>query len=248
MNDRWGLDSDGVVFDKLIDGELSHEDERALISTLDAAPDGWRRCALAFLEARALKLEMSAIAAPSRRINGTPIVINVAQGQHDSPVNKHQRAASERTWHFVTLATSLLIAFFLGIVVPGQWLERNGGRDAQLVVEGNQQFRDSAVENKGEGRSVDDDRWQPATLTMNLLNDEGEKQSEIELPLVEADQLDASLLRSRPRAVPDRIREALVRSGHTLDEERLLVPVLLDDGRRAIVAVDRAQVSAGITY
>jgi hypothetical protein len=48
--------------------------------------------------------------------------------------------------------------------------------------------------------------------------------------------------------VPDRIREALVRSGHTLEEERLLVPVLLDDGRRAIVAVDLAEVSAGITY
>jgi hypothetical protein len=83
---------------------------------------------------------------------------------------------------------------------------------------------------------------------MNLLNDDGEKQSEIEVPLVEADTLDARLLRSRPQAVPERVREALVRTGHTLHEERLLVPVFLDDGRRAIVAVDRAQVIAGITY
>ena len=93
-----------------------------------------------------------------------------------------------------------------------------------------------------------DDAWQLATLTMNVLGTDGQKQSEIELPLIEAEAFDARLLRSKPTAVPERVREALVQSGHTLEEERLLVPVYLQDGRRAIVAVDRAQVSTGITY
>ena len=55
MNDRWGFDQDGVTIDKLIDGELSRDEERGLLSSLEGQPDGWRRCALAFLEARALK-------------------------------------------------------------------------------------------------------------------------------------------------------------------------------------------------
>jgi hypothetical protein len=248
MNDRWGFDADGVVFDRLIDGELSGEDERALLSTLDARPDGWRRCALAFLEARALKVEMSAIATTPQRLNGVPVVINLAEGKRSSSVSKHQPAVRQRLRHFVTLATSLLIAFCLGIVVRGQWFERNGGREGQMVVDGNREQRDSSAKRNGTDRAVEDETWQLATLTMNLLNNEGEKQSEIEVPLVEAETLDARLLRSRPQAVPERVREALVRTGHTLDEERLLVPVLLDDGRRAIVAVDHAQVSAGITY
>ncbi len=128
-------------------------------------------------------------------------------------------------------------------------MQRIGGdRGGPLVVKGENGEPGSASQRNENVGAIADDAWQLATLTMNLLNDEGEKQSEIELPLVEADTFDARLLRSRPQAVPERVREALVQSGHTLEEERLLVPVYLQDGRCAIVAVDRAQVSTGITY
>lgn len=39
--------------DLLIDGELSPEARRELLARLDESPDGWRRLALAFLEAQA---------------------------------------------------------------------------------------------------------------------------------------------------------------------------------------------------
>ena len=39
--------------DSLIDGELSPEARRELLARLDESPDGWRRLALAFLEAQA---------------------------------------------------------------------------------------------------------------------------------------------------------------------------------------------------
>src|SRR5947208_659233 len=49
--------------DRLVDGEVAEPERRALLSRLEQAPAGWRRCALAFLEAQAWReaLEPAAI-------------------------------------------------------------------------------------------------------------------------------------------------------------------------------------------
>jgi hypothetical protein len=39
------------AIDRLVDGSLPEAERRALLLQLEAEPDGWRRCALAFLEA-----------------------------------------------------------------------------------------------------------------------------------------------------------------------------------------------------
>ena len=41
-----------IVLDRLIDGELDESQRRDLLRSLDHRPDGWRQCALAFLEAQ----------------------------------------------------------------------------------------------------------------------------------------------------------------------------------------------------
>jgi len=43
---------DPQVFDRLVDGELPEPERREVLLTLDRQPDGWRQCALAFLEAQ----------------------------------------------------------------------------------------------------------------------------------------------------------------------------------------------------
>ena len=50
MNENFDLT---VQLDRLADGELPAEDYRALLAALDVEPNGWRRCALALLEAQA---------------------------------------------------------------------------------------------------------------------------------------------------------------------------------------------------
>lgn len=40
------------VFDRLVDGELPEPERREVLLSLDRQPDGWRQCALAFLEAQ----------------------------------------------------------------------------------------------------------------------------------------------------------------------------------------------------
>lgn len=47
------LATDPRMFDKLVDNELDDAARAELIRTFDSTPDGWKRCALAFLEAQA---------------------------------------------------------------------------------------------------------------------------------------------------------------------------------------------------
>ena len=43
---------DPQVLDRLVDGELADGDRRTVLESLERQPDGWRQCALAFLEAQ----------------------------------------------------------------------------------------------------------------------------------------------------------------------------------------------------
>lgn len=43
---------DDAALDRLVDGDLDDAERRSLLLSLDSEPDGWRRCALAFLEAQ----------------------------------------------------------------------------------------------------------------------------------------------------------------------------------------------------
>ena len=51
--------SDDARFDRLIDSALSPAEYQALLASLDDEPGGWRRCALAFLEAQALGQDLA---------------------------------------------------------------------------------------------------------------------------------------------------------------------------------------------
>src|SRR3990172_4689745 len=55
--------NDDILFDRLVDGELSPGERRELLASLDGRPDGWRRCALAFLEAQAWGNELPQVVA-----------------------------------------------------------------------------------------------------------------------------------------------------------------------------------------
>jgi hypothetical protein len=43
---------DPQILDRLVDGELAEIERREVLQTLERQPDGWRQCALAFLEAQ----------------------------------------------------------------------------------------------------------------------------------------------------------------------------------------------------
>ncbi len=53
--------ADDELLDRLVDGQLSERQRHDLLAGLDDEPGGWRRCALAFLEAQCWKQAFGAI-------------------------------------------------------------------------------------------------------------------------------------------------------------------------------------------
>src|SRR5260370_21580495 len=51
-NEQTGISEEERLLDRLVDGELPERERRELLLRLEKVPDGWRRCALAFLEAQ----------------------------------------------------------------------------------------------------------------------------------------------------------------------------------------------------
>jgi hypothetical protein len=107
MTIREPLENEDRWIDRLVDGELSGDERRALLARIAAEPGGWRRCALAFLEAQAWREAFVPVA-----MNAGP----VPAATLTSP--KVHRLAVART--AVAVAASLLMAFGLGWLSRGQ--------------------------------------------------------------------------------------------------------------------------------
>ncbi len=140
---------DRLLLDQLVDGELSRWQQKLLLARLEESPDGWRSCALAFLEAQAWQGEFADLlkdpadntqtagtpAAPSL----TPSLIEKPRPQElasgDNPEVIHSRGSSQHSHPHVgrspvlswlATAASLVIAFSLGWS-SGPWFQ-NAGR------------------------------------------------------------------------------------------------------------------------
>jgi hypothetical protein len=65
--------------------------------------------------------------------------------------------------------------------------------------------------------------------------------STAEVPILAGPGLDPEWLMKQPMPVSDRERAVLERQGYALDQERRLVAMPLDDGRRVVVPVDQVR-------
>ena len=63
---------DARELDCLVNGELSDQGYRNLLQKLDSTPEGWKRCALAFLEAQALRADLVGLAHEKEQGTSTP--------------------------------------------------------------------------------------------------------------------------------------------------------------------------------
>lgn len=125
-----------AMIDRLVDGELDEADRAALLRALDREPDGWKRCATAFLEAQAWRAA----------------VVAAADGAGASAPGRPVAPAGGSTprRQVLALAAAIAVAFCVGFVSrgPGSAESRHddGGRsvaqrtpgdgDAAIVAQG----------------------------------------------------------------------------------------------------------------
>jgi hypothetical protein len=214
-------------FDRLVDGELSAAERRELLGSLDDRPDGWRRCALAFLEAQCWSEELGEFA---RRPADAAIVENdvkasVPDALSTSPLKRHRAA-------WLAIAASLFLAFTLGVI----W--RNEAP----------RFTNDAVPNP-QGQlaevvpppTVPDAQRRDDALTFWVRDETGQARR-LRVPLVDAAALDRQLGLQFQTGLPPEVRSELQTRGFDVQSKRQYAPLWLENGRPMIVPVEDTKI------
>jgi hypothetical protein len=260
IDDRRSGDDDRR-FDLLVDGELNESQRRELLEALDQEPGGWRRCALAFLEAQCWKQELGAdlLGADLLSADRSAAVSAARSGQDarapEPPSSRQVGRQARRAWrlrHLGTLlamAASFLVALYLGTRWQKMWHDRGAASTSGTTIADNRQSG-SPAQRPSESPSLLAENKQPAgpssgpwrTVTLSLpAGPEGQSRS-IELPAVERQGIDEAWLQSLPPALPPDVIRALERTGYQLRQHRALVPLEMKDGRQLVVPIDQVEV------
>ncbi len=245
---------DEEVLDRLVDGELGESQRRELLASLDSRPDGWRRCALAFLQAQCWEKELGGMLRSSQQRllkTGTgasqPAEIAASSGERlgASPISSQARSVepaaagrpSGRRFDFrrlgtpLAVAASLLFALVIGTQIrlgstpkPGDEQVAGGGQTSLAPIP-------ARPKPKGSGP------WEMVTLAGT-----GSPGREVRLPARQGDRWNEDWMDSTRPAIPDDMLEAIRRQGGKVRHSWQFVPMPLEDGRRVVVPIDQFDV------
>ncbi|MBN2023360.1 MAG: hypothetical protein JW809_11280 [Pirellulales bacterium] len=229
---------DDRLFDLLADDELDEERRGRLLGGLDDRPGGWRRCALAFLEAQSWKKEIGALGRKPE---------SLVPATETAAAASRRRRRLGRGSAILGMAASLLLGIGLTSLVRD--LERGG-----MLGPGGGGFGQQAGLMGGGGGSA---AGVPGALGIVRLapgggggagqvgvltrGPDGTIQM-VALPVIDRQQLDEDWVRGLPVAIPPEVSRALEQSGHEVRSSRQLVPIAMPDGRRVVFPVDQLDV------
>lgn len=230
--------------DKLVDGELPERERHELLTSFDSHPEAWRRCALAFLEAQCWSKEFDSFAGgPDRE---TAVAPQSKPKQPGRTPKSRARKLPGRTATALAMAASFLLALWMG------WSIQDAVRLSTVPVPGPSDLAQVspvpevvdpvAPPEWGplQRPSSPSSPWQMVTLSAN--GPDGQHAGTFELPACEQQRLDSRWPNSLPPALPSDVMESLERLGYRVRQQRELLPIEMQDGRRLIVPVEEVQV------
>jgi hypothetical protein len=236
------MNTDNTQFDRLVDDELNEEERRELLGGLDEEPNGWRQCAMAFLEAQCWKQALKH--APSERdVVGVPA----------ATASPRRSPWSNRISLISAMAASFLVAMWLGTLAHQAWIghpnvsggsgdfaaNKNVGHPTPNPFQAQTNLAGGPRQVTAHRNVETPNPWHLVTVSAP---GEGQVRSTVNVPAIERDGVDERWARSMPSAIPDDVLQALARTGHQVQQRRELVPVPLQDGRSMIVPVDNVDV------
>ena len=230
---------DPRVLDRLVDGELTDEQERELLLQLERDPSGWRRCALAFLESRCWQREMGRL---RQRFGAECLGARLERLDKET-----SRARPPQTGHWgwgvwaLTMAATFLLAFTVGRFLPLTW------RDGPLPNSVAQpRSVDRSQETLVARPTLPSTEAVPAEYlashnepigNLTLVDDSGRQ---FEVPVYNWNQLTADQMMSRSSPLPPELVRGLKR--HEVRQYQRYVPVKLGDGRQVVVPVQELDI------
>ncbi|PQO30853.1 hypothetical protein [Blastopirellula marina] len=131
--------------DLLVDGELSADQERALLSKLEHE-EAWRDCALTFVENQVWRRAVPSV------VDSHPVAISpAAEVPAAAPILHGARGWEGRFGQLATLAASVMIAFIAGQMIAPWMTSSDGGAG----ISGNSSQENSLFVNYRNGDRVD---------------------------------------------------------------------------------------------
>jgi len=142
MNHRLNNSSfDWQELDRLVDGRLDEDAYRELLCQIDADPDGWKQCALAFLEHQALEKELGAFASdPTSQMLPCMGAIMAENDSGDAQIGKADRGSSyasavSSVIGWMSMALCIIGGLALGFTLNDDFRDRLAPKDLPVVVE-----------------------------------------------------------------------------------------------------------------
>jgi hypothetical protein len=214
-----------ILFDRLVDGELSATERRALLESLDSRPHGWRQCALAFLESQSWQQEL-------RQTVAKPTTTAFA-AKSTAPKSPAKRTTMRAATLWLAVAAALLVAFKLGS------LER--GSAIPIAVDP-VKTNESLVNAPPNAGAAAPNAAKPGDALNLWVRDDAGQLRRVRVPLVDAGALDPNLGVQFQTGVPDDIRNRLQDHGYTVQSKHRYAPLWLDNGRQMIVPVEDTKI------
>ncbi|MCX7428138.1 MAG: hypothetical protein NTW96_21220 [Planctomycetia bacterium] len=237
---------DERLFDLLVDDELEEARRRELLTGLDHRPGGWRRCALAFLEAQSWKRELGTLARKplSRTPESTP-----AADETVGRVKGDQRRRRSPGWITTGLGMAASFLLAVGLTMLSRDLRRPAAPglapSGQLAGMTGSEFGSPGILTPrsplGGSRRAPGQRGNVQVVGMAALDPDGVSRT-ARLPAVSQDRLDEDWLRNAPSAIPDGVAQAFEHAGHDVSRSRQLLPMRMKDGRQLMVPVDQLDI------
>lgn len=221
--------------ERLVDGELDLDGQRRLVRRLEVAEDGWRRCALAFLESQALGQELGTAAfvepAPLSSM-GSDASGHVSMAEARSASRRSSFSGYHST---LAIAASFLLAFGLGLALRGG-LPSSGGNGGMHLATPERSAPDAVAHAEQKIPPVDAVVVPPRDLASATESDVSPA-----VRLVEANDSAPTWTSREESIIPPHIRRALERLGHRVEEHRELLPIELDNGTQGYIPAERVE-------
>jgi hypothetical protein len=238
--------------DQLADGEMSGARRRELLKSLDHVPQGWRRCALAFLESQAWREALGEYSAEES------VPLENKEAEHRTSNVEHRtskenelfdversmfdvRRSPSARWSYwrplvsvAAAAACFMAAFGLGLLVQRTWLAPRG---ASPLAGGGAPSSTTPRDNLAQ-RPADQGQWGTVQF---VVDGPGGSPQQVQVPAIDGPEPE-EFIRNQPPLLPPEIERELRRLGHRVETERQLLPVPLNDGRRVLIPVQRIEV------
>lgn len=238
MNDRLDREIDDTVLDRLVDGELAEGEYRDVLAALDSGSDGWRRCAMAFLEAQAWRRDLGSF----------------RQEFDEKAVVENSASRRQWTWTYsglITLASAA--SFLLAFVVAAYLFHANSNWTSTLDSLAGKTNRVPPVRNiassdpslpsapiDGIARSMNDQPWGEYRL---VVDGEDGQPRQIEMPIFAADDPRADLLLNERAGMPVELIRGLQQMGYQVDHQRQWTPVGQEAGKTVLVPIEELHIT-----